>query len=170
LTAAYFEGVAPDTFGTNVFQSAAPDFSVYFSTSATTGFTVPTWKGYPASAFGPDSGVVNWLMTHGLPVESDLASDDNHDGVTLLMACALNLDPAQNLSGSLPQPVLASDLMSLTFYSGTAGVSYTVETCTNFSDWTTEGVTLSEPDENQMRTATVALGDSSQFMRLKVSY
>ncbi|MCX6880143.1 MAG: leucine-rich repeat protein, partial [Verrucomicrobia bacterium] len=46
LLSASFTGNAP-TLGTKVFQSAAVGFTVYYFTS-TTGFTSPTWQGYPA--------------------------------------------------------------------------------------------------------------------------
>ena len=46
LTGAIFEGNAP-TMGLYVFFSTAPGFTVYY-TSGSTGFTSPTWNGYPA--------------------------------------------------------------------------------------------------------------------------
>jgi hypothetical protein len=48
LTEAIFEGNAPLSFGTNVFLSAAPSFTVFFNQGATD-FTTPTWQGYPSS-------------------------------------------------------------------------------------------------------------------------
>lgn len=169
LTAATFLGNAPPTFGANVFLSAAPTFSVYFDPSAT-GFTVPTWKGYPASANVPNSAVVNWLLGYGLPSDSDMKSDANGDGVNLLMAYALNLDPNQNQSGNLPQPVFAANQMSLTFYAGAAEITYAVQVSPDMQTWTTEGVTLSAPNENQIRTATVDMTGPSRYMRLSVSH
>ena len=105
-----------------------------------------------------------------LPVDSDLNSDSNNDGVNLLMAYALDLDPNQNLGGSLPRPVLTAGQLSLSFHAGAAGIIYAVETCTDLTDWTTEGVSLSAPDENQVRTATVDRSGPSRFMRLVVSH
>ena len=49
------------------------------------------------------------------------------------MAYALNLDPKQNLSGSMPKPVIAGNQMSLTFYAGSSGVTYSAETSTESS-------------------------------------
>ncbi len=46
LTSAYFEGNAPSTFGSIVFLDAAASFKIYYKSSAT-GFTTPTWNGYP---------------------------------------------------------------------------------------------------------------------------
>lgn len=167
LTSATFEGNAPPTFGTNVFQSAATGFSVYFNSTAT-GFTVPTWKGYPASAIGSNAALTNWLLGYNLPANSDLKSDANGDGVSLLMAYALNLNPSQNLSGSLPQPVFAADQLSMSFYAGAGGVTYVVEVSPDLVTWDTEGVSYS--DFNQVRTATASRTPGSRFMRLSASY
>jgi hypothetical protein len=174
LTSATFEGNAPGTsgnpaeiFGLNVFQSAATGFSVYFNSTAT-GFTAPTWKGYPASAIGPNAALTNWLLTYNLPLNSDLKSDANGDGVSLLMAFALNLDPSQNLSGSLPQPVVTADQLSMSFYAGAGGVTYVVEVSPDLVSWNTEGVSYS--DLNQVRTAMASRTPGSRFMRLSASY
>ncbi len=167
LTLAIFQGNAPTSFGINVFQSAAVGFSVYFN-STVTGFTVPTWKTYPASAIGPNASLVNWLLTYNLPTNSDLKSDTNGDGVSLLMAYALNLNPNQNLSGSMPQAVFTADQMSMSFHSGAGGVTYVVEISPDLVFWSTEGVSYS--DLNQVRTATASRTPLSRFMRLSASY
>ena len=59
--------------------------------------------------------------------------------------------------------------MTLTFHAGTPGVSYSVEVSDDLKDWNTEGVALSAPDANQMRTATVDRTDPGVYMRLAVS-
>lgn len=46
LTSATFEGNAPD-YGIILFEGAAPDFTIFYY-DGTTGFTSPTWNGYPA--------------------------------------------------------------------------------------------------------------------------
>ncbi|MEY3897945.1 MAG: hypothetical protein RLZZ214_3466 [Verrucomicrobiota bacterium] len=168
LTSATFLGNSPTTlFGTNVFQSAATGFSVFFYATGT-GFTAPIWKGYPASAIGPNAALTNWLLGYNLPLNSDLTSDANGDGVSLLMAYALNLDPGQYLGGSSPQPVMTAEEMSMSFYAGAGGVTYVVETSPDLVSWGTEGVSYS--DLNQVRTATVSRTPSSRFMRLSASY
>jgi hypothetical protein len=86
------------------------------------------------------------------------------------MAYALNLDPNQNLASSLPHPVFTPNQMSLTFYAGSAGVTYSVEACIDLQTWSTSGVTISAPDAINFSTATVPMTGNSRFMRLKVVY
>jgi hypothetical protein len=167
LTSATFEGDAPATVGSNVFQSAAAGFTVYFNATAT-GATFPTWKTYRSRVIGTNASLFNWLLDYNLPINSDLKSDTNGDGVSLLMAYALNLDPRQNLSGSLPQPVFPAEQMSMSFYAGAAGVTYVVETSPDLVHWSEEGVSYS--DLNQIRTATASRTPGSRFMRLSATY
>jgi hypothetical protein len=164
LINAVFLGGPPTFMGTNVFELAAQGFAIYYLQTAT-GFTSPTWSGYPAFDIGTTTSEFEWLYAYGLPGNSDLLGDANGDGVNLLMAYALNMDPgARNF---FPQPVFASDQMSLSFYAGRAGITYLVKTSENLTDWTTTGVTFS--DANQIRTATVNFSGPAKFMRLEVS-
>ena len=50
LTSAYFLGNAPE-MGAEVFNDCANDFTVYY-TAGSTGFTTPSWHGYPTSPSG----------------------------------------------------------------------------------------------------------------------
>lgn len=169
LAMATFTGNAPTSVGLGVFQSAAPEFTVFFNLGALD-FTTPFWQTYPSKVIGIEDPYQLWLLANSLPLEAGLNEDSNGDGVSLLMAYALNLDPDQNLAGSLPEAVISGNQMSMSFYAGSPGVTYVVQTCTDFTNWTSEGVTLSPPDSNQIRTATVAKTGGSQFMRLSVAY
>ena len=111
----------------------------------------------------------SWLLSKGLPANTNLESDTNGDGVSLLMAHALNLNPYGNLSSNIPKPVFTANQMSLGFYAGTAGVVYAVECSSDMTHWSTDGVSLSAPDANQVLTATVPRSGPSCFMRLVVS-
>ena len=108
-----------------------------------------------------------WLLANGLPADTNLLSDPNGNGVSLLMAYAFNLNPAHNLSGSMPRPVVTADRMSFTFYAGNADVTYLVETSTDLSVWSTAGITLSSADANGLRTATFLMAGPTRFMRLR---
>jgi uncharacterized repeat protein (TIGR02543 family) len=50
LISAYFLGNAPTSVGSSIFGSCADGFTVYYL-SDKTGFTSPTWKGYPTAVF-----------------------------------------------------------------------------------------------------------------------
>jgi hypothetical protein len=173
LTSTAFMGNAP-FLGHNVFASASAAFKVYYFDGAT-GFTSPSWTDssndvYPAVDMGASSPIKPWLLSYGLAYDTNPASDPNSDGVSLLMAYALNLDPLLNLSGSLPEPVATPNQLSLTFYGKSAGVTYTVETSTDLVGWTANGVTISGPDANGFFTATIPKTPPRGFLHLKVVY
>ena len=110
----------------------------------------------------------SWLLAHGLPYNTSLQQDPDGDGVSLLMAYALSLDPRQNLKGLLPAPVLGEGSLSISFYAGTPGMTYQVETSRDLTQWTTTGVTLSALDAENQRTASVPRDAAAQFLRLVV--
>jgi hypothetical protein len=168
LKAAVFMGNAPAmTF--QVFSNTASGFTVYYF-NGKTGFTSPTWMGYPTVNMGAESATKPWLVTNGFAYNADLQSDPNSDGVNLLMAYALALDPNQNLSGSMPRPVFAGNQMSLTFHAAGAGVTYAVESSPDLRNWSTAEVLMLPPDANGFRTATVDMTAPCLFMRLVVSH
>jgi hypothetical protein len=166
LTNATFTGNAP-AMNSSVFTGSALGFAIYYF-NGKTGFTSPTWYGYPTVNMGSETPVSNWLIGKGLPFDSDLNSDPNQDGVNLLMAYALDLDPNKNLAGSMPRPVIAGNQMSLRFFAGRAGVTYSVQVSEDMHQWDTEGVNISAPDEDQFRTATVDVSGRARFLRLVV--
>jgi len=47
LSSVTFLGNAPTSFGSDVFTSTAPDFTIYYDATKT-GWSTPTWNGYPA--------------------------------------------------------------------------------------------------------------------------
>lgn len=167
LAEAVFTGNAPTTMGLQVFDLAASGFTIYHLQGAT-GFDVPPWTDYALGVSASDP-LADWLTSVGLPADSNLLSDDNGDGVNLLMAYALNLNPNLNQSANLPQPVFSESVMSLSYLEAADGVTYSVETSTDALIWTTAGVTMSELDVNHVRTATVPMTGPQRFMRLKVS-
>jgi hypothetical protein len=116
------------------------------------------------------SPIQPWLVSFGFAANTDPLSDPNSDGVNLLMAYALNLDPTHNLTTSLPQPVFTPSQISLTYYGGSAGVAYSVETSTDLHNWTTAGVSIAGPDANHFYTATVLRSGTRLFIHLKVAY
>lgn len=187
LTSVFFMANAP-TMGDSVFDNltANGNLRIYIF-SGKTGFTQPGtplpvppisqyWQPletqstfyYACINMGSENPLTPWLILNNLPTNSNLQDDANGDGVNLLMAYALNLDPSKNLSASLPQPIFSPNQMSLNFYAGSSGITYRVETCNDLVSWTEVGVTLSPLNASQLRTATVNLSGSQRFMRLVV--
>ena len=168
LKSALFEGNAPDEFNSTAFRDTAPGFTVYYFTNRT-GFTSPLWNDY--ASIGIDPAVwpaATWLLAHGLPYNTNLQLDPDEDGVSLLMAYALNLDPRQNLRSRLPAPVLGADSMSIRYYAAAPGITYRVETSRDLTQWTTTSVTLSALDAENKRTASVPRDAANRFLRLVV--
>lgn len=134
----------------------------------TTGWSSDNWAPYTLTTLQePETARARWLGEHGFdPASTDLDSDPNADGVSLLTAYALDLDPHQQLRGSLPKTVSGSDSLSLTFFAGRSDITYSVQTTTDLRNWTTEGVTLSELGPDNTRTARVPRDTAFRFVRL----
>ena len=119
---------------------------------------------------GTFTPLVSWLVSNGLPNTADPTSNPNHDGVPLLMDYALNLDPTQNQSASLPEPVVSGSQMSLTYFAATTGITYTVQASHDLMSWSSAGVMTSSTNISGFCTATIPLTGSKGFMRLQVTY
>jgi hypothetical protein len=169
LAAVAFLGNAP-TLSTNVFTATAPGFTVYYLSSRT-GFSSPTWQGYPATAIDETTyPAAPWLLGYGYWYDTDMYQDPEEDGVTLLTAYALDLDPTVNQSGSLPEPVYTDTTISLTFPADSPGVTYLVKTSTDLQSWTTEGVSQSAPGSDGKATGTIGRSGGRQFLALFLEY
>ena len=143
--------------------------TVYFYKGAT-GFTEPEWRGYPSVMIDPDTHpAATWLIQNNLSHDTDLNSDHNGDGTSLLLSYALNLDPS-NPGPGMPRPEIDPNTgdLSLSYQSDQPGVSYRVETSSNLTEWTTDGVTISEPDELNRRTASTPTDGSKRYVRVVV--
>ena len=107
LTSACFMGDAPIVTEPNVFESTASGFTVYYLNGAT-GFSTPTWRGYPAfpgvacqftSAAAPVTGNVGTAYNHtctaaGTPAPAfAVTSGALPDGLTLGATGAISGNP-----------------------------------------------------------------------------
>ena len=164
-----FMGNAPPAIGADVFNGTASGMTIYYFNGAT-GFTGVPWDSLSQVNMGVPTPVTTWLVDKALPHDADLKSTPKGDGVSLLMAYALNLDPQHNLSASLPKPVVAASQLRLDYYAGNNDVTYAVETSIDLQHWTKVGVTLSDPDGNNVRKATVAMTDKRRYLRLVVEH
>ena len=104
-----------------------------------------------------------------MPHDANFDQDLNGDGVSLLMAYALDLDPNLNLQASLPTPVLNGNKLTRSFHATSPGITYTVETSTDLQTWTSQEIALSELNAANQRTASVSTDSPRRFLRLVVS-
>lgn len=165
---ALFSGSAP-AMGTAVFDHTASGFTVYYL-DGSNGFSPTRWNGYASAPVTVSAEIADWLVSNEFSPVTDLADDSDGDGVSLLLAYALGLDPALNLASSMPVPSLSGGQLSINFTGNRKGVTYTVQTSTDLVEWTTSGVSLADPDSSGLRTASITLGtgESARFLRLVV--
>ena len=163
----FFLGDAP-LMGFDVFEYSGSGELVFF-TDGVSGFTQPTWMGYPSAAIsGATVPKVSWLVSNRFPHDSNIEEDPDGDGVSLLMAYALNLEPRENLAGKVPVAEVSDESVSLDFYAATPGIRYRVEASKDLKTWTTEGIVVSGFDENSRRRATIVRDGKTCFVRLVV--
>ena len=162
-------GDAPVDVTEDTFANAAPNFAIQ-NLRCSLGFTSPTWNSYPTVRLdGLACPAGGWLVDRGLPHDSDLNQDLNGDGVTLLMAYALRLNPRINLSRQMPQPELNQEFLSLSFHGGARGIRYLVETSTDLRTWNTDGVEILERPWRGWRSRVEVRRDGrSRYLRLRV--
>ncbi|MDP1581474.1 MAG: peptidoglycan DD-metalloendopeptidase family protein [Candidatus Didemnitutus sp.] len=110
-----------------------------------------------------------WKLSHGLsPALSD-DSDDDGDGLTLFMEYALALDPTQASQVGAPVLTRSTGRLELTYRRARAELTYAVETSTELTAWTTNGVTQTHAVNGDFVTASVVLEETGKrFLRLVV--
>jgi hypothetical protein len=118
------------------------------------------------------SGAVHWLEGQGIDGLTPLTSDLNGDGVSLLLAYALGLNPEEDLANQLPTWVMdgAQAKAEIRFPGRASGIDYRIETSEDLESWeTSSDVAISEPDEAGLREAVVDLPSAGPaFYRLRV--
>jgi hypothetical protein len=106
LTSAYFRGNAPSTYGT-VFDDMAAQFSIYYPSTAS-GWSTPTWNGYPAQPYyQPVLSVVQGLGTVTPSFQGLLLGTNYQLQVSTDLSTWSNTGPmfaATNASEAYPQP------------------------------------------------------------------
>ncbi|GAA5494512.1 hypothetical protein Rhal01_00674 [Rubritalea halochordaticola] len=167
LTKAYLLGNAPSFFGASPFPTNP---TIHYLKGAT-GFDVAPWTDYNLveidTSTYPNAA---WLLENQQDHTLSLDEDPNGDGVPLLMEYALGLKAYQNNAPNLPQMEIGETTAGITFQGDTPGINYEVWTSTDLSNWTQTGVTLSTPDANGKRSATIPHSTSPKaFLQLRVS-
>jgi|GEM_PF-6116492 len=166
LSRVIFLGDSPVLEG-DPFVTNAADFAT-FHFEESSGFTTPTWADRPSVNMGAYSPLKPWLLKNGLDHETNPESDLSGDGVPVLTAYALNLDPHQNLASKLPRARIEVDRLQLSFSATAPGIAYTPETSPDLNVWLSSGITLSPPDAEGHRIASLPLDLPHRFLRLKM--
>jgi len=135
-----------------------------------TGFTTPTCYNKPTKMINTVTyPAATWLLESNLSYDTDLDQDHNSDGVSLLMAYALKLNPNERLGNRLPKVVFDdANTLSMKYYGGSTGVTYRVESSKDMTAWETTDVTVSDPDSNGVLTASTPKDGACLFLRLVV--
>jgi len=139
LTSAEFFGAAP-SMKTSVFSSVSSEFTVKYH-GATSGFTSPTWMGYPSVDLDPIPPFAIWQASKftlddiatGLTVP---AADFDHDGLSNLLEYAFGKNPkVADMAGIVPN--ISGNKMQISFPcdAACADISYTVQASSNLSTW-----------------------------------
>ncbi len=161
-------GNAPTLGGSYALVGVKPGFTVQYTPSAT-GFDQGLWAPYAKIVMGPATPQTSWLLSKGLAYHTDIESDLNQDGVDLLMAYALDLNPYQNLSGSLPSPQVVAGNLTISYFAGRSDLIYQVEAWDGTNPWSAENVILGPLNEEQVQTASLTMTGPKAFLRLAVS-
>jgi hypothetical protein len=122
-----------------------------------------------------------WKFDHGLPATATADSDDDHDGISLLMEYALNLDPATASTNGLPAGALSNNFLTLTYTKVKAAtdLEYAAEVTGALPGlWSSS---LADVDQNWLvtdlgnveavtaRDITAVSNAAARFMRLRVT-
>jgi hypothetical protein len=134
-----------------------------------TGFTSPTWAGYPTVKLPQPGTAPTWLGFQGLPPDADWESPPAGSGSTvpLITSYALNLDPHRKPESQLPRPQIVGNELRLSYYAGRSDVNYIIETSSDLKQWTSSGVIIGSPDANQIRTARITRTGRGAFLRIR---
>jgi len=74
FTSAYFYGNAPATFGNSVFEGISPGFTIYYI-AGMSGWTTPTWNGYPTATFESQTPQANVVMSSStVPTDTNVTA------------------------------------------------------------------------------------------------
>lgn len=160
MTSATFLGNAPASFGTGVFWSTAPGFTVCYYEGAT-GFTPGTWQGYKSIMLGaPGSGFPSWPVLASLPPNRRGPNDRNGPlDLPNLICYAAGIHPLAAVPGDLPALVTVPSVGRAAFRyrraKNTPGVTLTPQTSTGLASWNAATILASEVIHNSADWETI---------------
>ncbi|HMP84277.1 MAG TPA: hypothetical protein PKA41_16385, partial [Verrucomicrobiota bacterium] len=110
------------------FVFTLPDIGVYSNVTSAVSFRIIGYAGQYAGhrtslrAFKVSANPAlvqtafnQWKFDHGIPATFPADSDDDHDGVPLLLEYALNLDPGIASTNGLPTGAISNNFLTLTY-------------------------------------------------------
>ena len=101
-----------------------------------------SWKSTPTYEIDENKyPAARWLIGLNYPHKTDLEQDLNGDGVELVTAYALYLNPRENLSSDVLKPQFTAESTSFIFKPVRTGFTYTVMYSNDLSNWSSDGVT-----------------------------
>jgi hypothetical protein len=173
LRAAIFEGAAPELEeaalglpgrGTVVYfhpVGKPPDYR---------GFRTPEWEGYPAVALDDARYPFGeWMLCHGFEHDTPPESDPDGDGVDLLTAYALGLDPNGNPRALMPRANVSGEWLSIKFTQAhPEAARCIVETSGDLLRWTSSGVEMVSSPDGKTILARVPRNGPRRFLRIRV--
>ncbi|MES2920869.1 MAG: glycoside hydrolase family 71/99-like protein [Verrucomicrobiota bacterium] len=110
----------------------------------------------------------------GNPDIAGKSADPDHDGVTNLLEYALSMDPMAPDTTGLPAVSLGSGSITFTYTrpATASDLNYQVQWSADLSTWSGVGITEEiQSDNGTLRSveATIPLGDTKRFLRLRVT-
>ena len=105
-------------------------------------------------------------MSNGLQPLTDTSQDLNGDGISLLFSYALDLDPAVDNSGNMPQVTLEGGEAKISYYADADRIFYQAQTSTDLVNWTTAGVSVTGPAT--LKEAAISTTGDQGFLRLRI--
>ena len=126
----------------------------------------------------PDVGAIEstfplWLLSKGMVGNESLYEDTNNDGITNLEAYAFDLNPQNNLQGTLPYQSLQlfTDTVSISHFSNAVGIIYQTYTSEDLTNWSIVNPNqVSELDASGFRTINIPLGEANKkFLKFELS-
>ena len=120
--------------------------------------------GSPSTELPALTPLESWLIQNHYAHDTSVDTPSDKTGVPLLISYASNNTPDEYAP---MVPSLADNNLVFPFYDGRDDVIYTLEISKDLTEWTSSGVTLSEPDDDGVRFASFNLSNGRCFVRLR---
>jgi hypothetical protein len=113
----------------------------------------------------------DWKTQNLISFDAPDSSDDDGDGIPLLMEYALAISPRFASREGLPHISNQDGHLKLTYHRAHSDVHYRVETSTDLVHWTTADVAQEFEVSGRWITAAVTMnGAAKRYLRLAVSH